>query len=389
MRTLQQAINRSTIMHLTCKQSALDEALQITNHAIPSRPTLPILSHVLLRAERGTLRLFATNLEMGINIELEAETTEDGAIALPGKLFSDFVHILPGGSVELHCPNEATTQIVGLRSQAHIKGTAPTDFPAISTIEESALSVTLDAVLLKELISQTAFAAADDESNPILNSVLLQVREKTLILAAADSYRLAVRTAELDKASDTIGDLLIPAKALRELARILPDEPIEILADSRQVFFRSATFGMVSRLTTETFPPYEKMIPAGYLTRATINTQSFVAIVRSTLMFARDNANILCVRVGEAESGLGNGQLTIEASSDEAGDSTSTIEASVEGPGIFMNFNAKYLADALAAIDTPEIALELTQPNKPGVLKPVGADAPKLLYIVMPMSIKR
>ena len=370
-------------MLLTCQHSDIDAAIRIVNHAIASRPTLPVLSHVLLRAEGGMLRLSTTNLEMSINLAVPAEIREEGAITLPAKLFADFLHTLSGGAIDLSCPKSSTTMyITGHQSRASIKGTDASDFPSIPTIEESALPVTLDAAQFKALIGQTVFAAADDQGRPALSGVLLQVREDTLTLAAADSYRLAVTTAALTGEQEVAGDVLIPVKTLKELARILPDEGnVTMLNGNNLVVFQSGHLELVSRILAESFPPYEKMLPANYLTRALVDTKEFRAIVKSTLMFAQENANILKVHLGKTD-------LTIAATSDEVGDSTSCIVASVEGPALDISFNAKYVAEALAAIDTPEAALEVTSPGRPGVLRPTGAGAPQQLYLVMPLFIK-
>ena len=381
-------------MHITCQQSALEHALAITNHAVSSRSTLPILANVLLSAESpSTLKLSSTNLEIGINARIDAEVIEEGTITLPAKLLFEFVHTLPAGSVELGCPEGemVIASINGRRSRATIKGLAATEFPLIPISDDGEPPVVLEAALLKEVIDHVAFAAVSDDSRPVLTGVKVQIREGSITFASADSFRLAVRVVDLPD-EHPCGDLLIPARTLTELARILPAEgPVEmIVAPNRsQVLFHTPDLDVVSRLLEGAFPPFEKIIPEHCLTRSVVNTKEFAAAVKSALLFARDSANILRVTVGQQETELGNGSLTLDAMAEDVGDATGSIEASIDGPALKMTFNAKYIAEALAAIDTPEVVLELTMSTHPGVLKPVGAGSLNQLYVVMPMHVNR
>jgi DNA polymerase III subunit beta len=382
-------------MHITCQQSALDHALATTNHAVSSRSTLPILANVLISAEAGILKLSSTNLEIGINVQVAAEIIEEGTITLPAKLFSEFIHSLPAGSVELVCPegDVVVASITGSRrSRGSIKGMVATEFPRIPISNDGILPVVLDAALLKEVIDQVAFAAASDDSRPVLTGVKVQIRECDITFASADAFRLAVRVIDLPGDEHPCGDLLIPARTLTELGRILPDEgPVEMIVTPgrSQVLFHTPNLDLVSRLLEGEFPAFERIIPENHLTRAVLSTKDFAAAVKSALLFARDSSNILQVTVGKPETDLGNGCLTVDAMAEDIGDSTGSIEASIEGPEVTMRFNAKYVAEALNAISTPEVALELTYATKPGTLKPVGADDIKQVYVVMPMHINR
>lgn len=374
--------------HMTCQQSALDRALQTVSHALSPRATLPILAHVLVVADNGHVRLTTTNLEIGISVEIDAEIIEAGSFTLPAKLFQEFVHNLPAGSVEIQVESDCrTAHIKSLRSQAHIKGLDASEYPSLPTCDD-ALPACLEAGLLKEMVGQVAFATAADESRPALTGMLLQLRETRLALAAADAFRLAVRFADVgDAQTDEQGDLLIPGKTLVELARILPSSgEVELLvaANRSQILFRAPGLILVSRLLEGAFPVYENIIPRTVTTRVVLNRAEFAAAIKSAALFARDSSNITRLTVKTAESDLGNGSIMLEATSEDLGDGNSILEASVEGPEVSMLFSSRYLTDAVAAVTTEEIALELTT-ARPGVLKPVGADAPEQLYVVMPM----
>lgn len=379
-------------MHIRCQQTALDHALAVTNRAVSSRSTLPILANVLLSTDGHSLWLSTTNLEIGINARIDAEIIEEGTITLPAKLLHDFIHTLPAGRVELGCPegDVVVASITGTRSRATIKGLAATEFPRIP-VGDGIPSVVMDAALLKEVIGDVAFAAADDESRPVLTGVKVQIRESAVTFAAADAFRLAVRVVDLPD-EHPCGDLLIPARTLMELGRILPDEgPVEMIVTPgrSQVLFHTPDLDLVSRLVEGEFPAFERIIPENHLTRVVVDTKEFASAVKSALLFARDSSNILRVTVGQQETELGNGCLTVAAMAEDVGDATGSIEANIDGPEVGITFNARYIADALSAIDTPEVALELSQSSRPGVLRPVGTDSPNQLYVVMPMHTNR
>lgn len=385
-------------MKLTCKQQDLNRGLSAVSHAVSGRSTLPILSNILLASDHGRLKLSATNLEIGINCWVDAEISEEGTTTVPAKLIADFVNSLPAGLVEITVPEDAHTMSVkGLRSSANIKGMDAAEFPQIPSNEGGEPPVLLDAVLLKEMIDGVAFAAADDDSRPVLTGVLVQVQrdekkgKETVTFAAADAFRLAVRTADLPADESPHGDILIPARTLTELARILPGEgPVEMIVtpNRSQVLFHTPSLDLVSRLIEGAFPNFRSIIPKESTTIATVETREFAAAVKSAALFARDSSNIVRVKInGSGEESLGAGSLTIEATAEDLGDNVSTINAAIDGPELQVIFNVKYLADVLTTIGTPEVRLEASSATKPGVLRPVGpADC---TYVIMPMHIAR
>jgi len=375
--------------HFTCKQPALDRALTMVSRALAAHPTLPILASVLITADDAQVTLITTNLEIGIKVEIDAEIIEAGSFCLPAKLFQEFIHSLPADLIEIMVEaGPWTAHLKSLHSDAHIRLLDAAEYPSLLSCEKSLL-VHLEAALLKEMIGQVAFATAKDDSYPVLTGILLQLRETTISLAAADAFRLAVRQAEAESCPDREqSDLLIPGKTLVELARILPEEGLVdllISANRSQVVFQAPRLTVVSRLIEGTFPNYTDIIPKNYTTRAVLNRSELAAAIKSAALFARENSNITKLTIKAPESDLGNGSVVLEATAEDIGDGTSVLDASVEGPGVTMFFSSKYLAEAVAAITTEEAAIELTTTAKPGVLKPAGADAPDQLYIVMPI----
>ena len=379
-------------MKITCKQQDLSRGLTAVSHAVSSRSTLPILSNILLATDQGRLKLAATNLEIGINCWVDAQIHEEGTTTVPAKLLTDLVSGLPQAPVDISVAEDTNLlTIKSLGSIANIKGMDASEFPLIPSAEGGEPPVLLDAVLLKEMIAEVAFAAADDDSRPVFTGVQVQVNEEKITFAAADAFRLAVRVAPLLGDDHPRGDILVPARTLTELARILPAEgPVEMIVtpNRSQVLFHTPQLDLVSRLIDGTFPNFRQIIPKEHATRAVVETKLFAEAVKRAALFARDSSNITRVKINPGENdGLEPGALTVEATAEDLGDNTSTVNAAVDGPELQIIFNVKYLADVLAVIGTPEVALEANGATKPGVIKPVGAS--DYTYVIMPMHINR
>jgi DNA polymerase III subunit beta len=377
---------------ITCKQQDLSRGLSVVGHAVSSRSTLPILANILLATDNGRLKLSATNLEIGIQCWIDAEVHEEGTTTVPAKIITDFVNSLPQASVDLTIPDDThTINVKCLRSSAIIKGMDPSEFPLIPSAEGGEAPVILDAKLLKEMIEQVAFAAADDDSRPVFTGVQVEVSNEKVTFAAADAFRLAVREAPLPGHDEAHGSILIPARTLTELARILPgDGAVQMIVtpNRSQVLFHSDNIDLVSRLIEATFPNVRGVIPKEHTTRAVVETKEFAAAVKSVAPFARDSSNITRVKLNSADGSEG-GSLTIEATAEDVGSNVSTINAAIDGPEQQIIFNVKYLADVLAVLDTPEVAIEVTSAARPGVIKPVGDIGAQYTYVIMPMSTNR
>lgn len=375
-------------MQISCKQPELSRALAIVSHAVSTRSTLPILSHILLHATGEHLELSATNLEIGIHVWIEALVHEGGTITVPARVMTDFVGSLPISTVELTTDqNTDSVHVKSTRSSATIRGMDATEFPIIPDAENSSDPITLEAAQLKKVIAEVAFAAAQDDARPVLTSVLLRIRNEQIMLASSNGFCLATLTLPLPGNDETRDDLLIPARTLQELARILPptgDVQMIVTPNRSQVLFHTDQIDLVSRLIEGTYPNVHGLVPKDYTTRAVIATKEFAAALKSVVPFAQDSSNITHLTIN---SNAKAGTLIIEASAEEIGTNVSQIAASIDGPAQEMLFNIKYLSNVLSVIDTPEVALEITSQTRPGLLRPLGAiDAQ---YVIMPMTINR
>jgi DNA polymerase III subunit beta len=375
-------------MKLTCKQSDLAKGLSTVSHAVSTRSTLPILGTILVAAESDGIRLSATNLEIGITCRIPAETQQEGTAAVPARLLTEFV-------VTLSATSANGLKISGKSSQATLRGMDPAEFPGVPTAEAGDAPVVVDAAELKAMITHTVFAAATDDARPVFTGVLARVRDDKLTFAAADSFRLAVRGAQLQASgggvATAVNDILIPAKTLAELARILPDDGsvrITPTLNRNQVLFQADGLDLVSTLIAGQFPNFEAIVPKTHSTTVTLPTEEFRAAAKRAAIFARDSSNIVRLKVEAGqEGGLTPGKVTLEATADENGETSSTLDAAVDGEGLEIIFNVKYLTDVLGVIETPQVSLELSSAQKPGVLKPGNAD--DYVYVIMPMHTTR
>lgn len=379
-------------MKVSCLQENLAKGLSIVGRAVASRSTLPVLSNVLLATDNGQLKLSATNLEIGINCWVGAKVEEDGAITVPARLLGDFVNSLPPERIDLELDEETQTlNLKCARFESNIKGIDAHEFPVVPSAGDDEAGIKLEPETLRTMIDQVVLAAATDESRPILTGVLVQFDEDNLTMAAADGFRLSVKSAPLGQTLGEPTEVIIPARALMELSRISADqeEPIELIITParKQILFHLQNIDLVSQLIEGKFPDYNQIIPKGYATRSVLETSSFLKAARVSHLFARDSANIIKLEVVPAGDELMNGRITLVATSAELGDNVADIDASIEGDPLEIAFNAKYLIDVLSVIDSPQVALETTAASSPGVIRPIGDD--QFTHVIMPMHISR
>ena len=380
-------------MKVSCLQENLAKGLGIVGRAVASRSTLPVLSNVLLVADNGQLKLSATNLEIGINCWVGANIQEEGSITVPARLLAEFVNSLPPERIDMNLDLE--TQTLNLRCarfESNIKGIDAQEFPLIPAAADYEETIKLDPTSLRMMIEQVVFAAATDESRPILTGVLVQFNEDNLTMAAADGFRLSVKSALINQSLGEMMEVIIPARALGELARIIGDEeqPVSviIIPDRKQILFHLEGIDLVSQMIEGKFPDYKQIIPPSYSTRSVLDTANFLKAARVSHLFAREgSSNIVKLEITPSGDELMNGRITLMATSAELGDNVADVDASIEGDSLEVAFNAKYLIDILSVIDTPQVALETTASSSPGVLRPIGDD--NFTHVIMPMHISR
>ncbi len=375
-------------MKVSCLQENLSKGLSIVGRAVSPRSTLPVLGNVLLATDAGRLKLSATNLEVGINCWIGAKVEEDGAITVPARTFIDLVNALPPEPVDLELiVRTQTLNVRAGRSEANVKGIDAQEFPIVPMPEDEG-GIQIEADVLRTAVEQVAFAAATDESRPILTGVLAKFEESQLSLAAADGFRLSVRTIPLPHPVSDPFSIIIPARALVELGRISGDqeEPVVVTVTPtrNQVLFQLTDIVLVSQLIDGNFPDYKQIIPQDHTTHTVVDTAAFLKACKAAQIFARDAAQITRVRV-KPGSELAPGQLIVSATSAETGDDVSELDASISGDEVEIAFNVRYMIDVLSVMGTPQVALDTTSSSSPGVLRPVG-DV-DFIHVIMPMHL--
>jgi DNA polymerase-3 subunit beta len=377
-------------MKVSCLQENLAKGLSIVGRAVSPRSTLPVLGNVLLAADAGRLKLSATNLEVGINCWIGAKVGEEGATTVPARTFIDLVNALPPERVDMELV--VRTQTLNLRagrSEANVKGIDAQEFPIVP-VPEGEGGIPIEPDVLRTAVQQVALAAATDESRPILTGVLAKFEEAQLTLAAADGFRLSVRTVLLPQSVPDPFSIIIPARALVELGRISGEQEesivITVTPTRNQVLFQLTDIVLVSQLIDGNFPDYRQIIPRDRTTHTVLDTAAFLKACKTALIFARDAAHIARLHIKPGTE-LAPGHMTVSATSAETGDDVSELDASIEGDEIEIAFNVKYMIDVLSVVGTPQIALDTTTPSSPGVIRPVG-DV-DFTHVIMPMHLGR
>ncbi len=374
-------------MKVTVTQQNLAHGLSVISRAVSPRSTLPVLANVLIATDEGRLRLSATNLELGITSWIPAQIQEEGSVTVPARTFTDLITTFPPEGVTLSLDTRTQTLNVVCNSSVHdIKGIDAQDFPPIP-VPDLTEGVDLNLADFKEMIQQVAFAASADEARPVLQGVKLETAENQITLAATDGFRISVRKELLGNPARQSFSIIIPARAMSELARIASEEDkvvTMVIPQGRgQVIFHLKNAELVSQLIDGNFPDYRAIIPRSYKTRALVSTPAFLKACKQAEIIAREGNNVIRLNLLPEEGGPG--KIEINAQTEETGKSDIQIEAAIEGSALLIAFNVKFLREVLEVVGTPNIALEVNANNTPGVVKPVGND--NFVHVIMPMHL--
>ncbi|MFZ4828423.1 MAG: DNA polymerase III subunit beta [Phototrophicaceae bacterium] len=374
-------------MKVSVLQENLQKALAAASRAVDSRPTLPVLANVLIATEDSRLRISATNLEMSITTWIGAKINEPGSITLPAKTFSELVNNLSPERVDMVL--DVATQTVNVRcgaTNSNIKGIDASEFPMVPTGGEPDFSV--PSRVLKEMVKHTEFASAKDDNRPILTGIYTSIENNLLTMAAADGYRLAVRTTQLETTITPKKELVIPSKALSEVARLITEEDDQVMVtlpgERDLVMFQTRNSEISTQLLEGRFPNFRDIIPRGYSTITTIETQDLLRAAKRAEIFARDEANSAVLMINPPEAPGESGEMQIIGRSKERGDLDGILHPTIEGQAIEITFNVKYLIDVLSVIQEDMVQIESNGAQNPGVVRPQGRD--DFVHVIMPMK---
>ena len=381
-------------MKISCLQENLSRGLAVVGRAVASRATLPVTQNVLLSVDQSMLKMSATNLEIAMTTWGGAMIEKEGSITVPARLLTEFVNSLPNDKIDLELDQgSGLLQISSGSSNAHINITEASEFPPIPTVDDG-VAAEVDPLVLKSAITRVAFAAATEESRPVLTGVEMKLEDSNFTMAAADGFRLAVHHGALLKSVSEPMSMIVPARTMTEVNRLIGEreEPVEILMTPAkgQVMFRvrgGDTVEIVSQLLQGTFPNYEQLIPQSYTTRAVMDLPTVLRAARTASIFARDGSNIIRMHLMPAAADTEPPKVEISAKSEEVGDNQDLVDLDeIEGEEGKIAFNSRYLLDVLAVLEKGKVALETPTSSSPGVFKPTDSD--DYIHVVMPMFVQ-
>ncbi|MAO75351.1 MAG: DNA polymerase III subunit beta [Chloroflexi bacterium] len=377
-------------MKISCLQQNLSRGLAIVGRAVATRSNLPVLQNVKISTQNDMLVLTGTNLDIAITTKIGAQIEEEGEITIPARLLTDFVNTLPDDRIDIESSADLmSVTLKCLRFEANINGTDPSEFPPIPTVDEGS-TIKIDPQILKETVDYVAFAAATEDSRPVLTGIKIEVNNDDFTFAAADGFRLAVYQGKLSDSIEDNFEFIIPARSMQEIGRLIGTDssPVEftVTPAGTHALFNIGNVEIVSQLMPGSFPNYRSLIPENYKNQVLADLSDFTNAVKTASIFARDGSGIVRIQI------VGNGEsagLSISSRAEELGENQGEIDARVEGEideESRIAFNNKYLADVLDVLGDGEVVFEMTGASSPGVLRSISK--PGYTHVVMPMFVQ-
>lgn len=373
-------------MKLSLLQENLNIALSSVSRFVALKAQLPILSNILFSTDSGRLKLSATNLELGINYWLGAKISAEGSFTIPAKEITEFVSYLPTGKLDLELNPQSLLEVSSAKAQSSFTTIPAADFPVLPSLNDQT-SLEIDLDVFSDTISQVAFAAATDDSRPVLTAVLCRFAPDSLSLVATDGFRLSLKEIKLvnplvlPKGQENL-IFLIPSRSLLEVAKLAKSTKklkFGLSSDAHQLIFVLEDLELVSRLIEGDYPDYQRIIPETFATKIHLDKNEFSQAIKIASVFARESANVVKLSVK-------NSSVDVSANATQIGQNKATIDARVEGEPLEIAFNYKFISDFLAACKGNEVVIELNEPLTPGLFHD-EAD-PHFTHIIMPVRIQ-
>ena len=372
-------------MHIFVLKENLVKALSIVNKAISIKPTLPILSNILLKTENNQLKLSATNLELGLVVTLGAKIEQEGEITIPGKLLTEFINSLTTEKIELVLKDNNLI-VKTDKTHASFTTSSTSDFPPFPDVPKNGKTFPINKI--KEAILRTVFASSSDESRPVLTGIKTIISSGIMSFTATDGYRLSINKVEITDKKENL-EIILPATSLLEvirIAEILKAEEVGffIIENKNQVVFTLSGVNIFTRVIDGELPNVEKIIPVEFKTKVTIDRDQLFQSVKTTSLFARGAANIVKIKV-EKDG------LRLSANTPQVGSDEDYVEAKVEGEEMEIAFNYRFLLDLLNNFPEELVIFESSGSLNPGVFKPVNTKQSTIgsfLHLIMPVRVQ-
>lgn len=364
-------------MEVVIDRDAFLKGLQMVQNIVEPRQTLPILANVLLEAEGESVRMTATDLEVGARVSVPAKVGGKGAITVSARKLAEIVKELAAAAVALKVTENVTVSLRCGGATYRLVGLAPDDFPPVVPASPQSW-VTLEAKTLREMLTQTSFAVSHDETRYALNGVLFVFQGKDVRMVATDGHRLALSTRSLGQAIPSATGI-VPRKAVTEIMRVLgAGEEVQIAITENQFVLQMPNFVMTARLIEGQFPNYDAVIPRTQPGRLSAPRSSLTAALRRVAVMAEE-------RNKPVKLALSPGSLKVTASSQELGEAEEILEVEYAGEEMVLGFNSRYLLEAMAALDKDQVMFEIKDAQSPGVIKSVEDEG--YCCVIMPMRI--
>jgi DNA polymerase-3 subunit beta len=367
-------------MKFTISRDKFLQQLGIAVRGVSTRSAIQTLSGVLLRAGDGAVELQATDMELGVRVQVEAAPERDGAVVVPGRLLLDVVRALPKDEVSIeHRTTEQDVEVVSGPAKFHLRTLPLDDFPKLPEAGGGDV-VRVPAKAFIETIGRVARSASRDETRPHLTGVLVSAQERELRMVATDSYRLSVKETQLESPIEGSLEANVPARTLQELSRIATGEGAEeiaITALEHQVIFTVGDVVLSSRLGEGRFPNYKQLLPETFEHELRMNGAELAEVVRRISLLAQKNAPLRLA--------FSDGALEISAQTPDVGEASESLPAPFKGDPIEIGFNPEFLRDGLESTESEDLILKLISPLRPGLIQ--SGDDGGFTYLVMPIRL--
>lgn len=364
-------------MKLICSKASLLKGVSIVSKAVPSRTTMPILNCILIDASANEIKLTANDMELGIETVIEGKIEERGIIALDAKFFSEIVRKLPDNDVVIESDDTFQTTITCEKAKFNIVGKSGEDFSYLPYIEKNE-SISISQFTLKDVVRQTIFSIADNDTNKLMTGELFEINENRLRVVSLDGHRISIRNIELKENYSPL-KVVVPGKTLQEISKILTGEAedmVDIFFADNHILFEFDETKVVSRLIEGEYFHIDQMLSSDYDTKVKINKREFLnCIDRATLLIREGDKKPIILNIQD-----GSLQLKINSF---VGSMNEEIEIEKEGKDLLIGFNPKFFIDALRVIDDEEVTLYMVNPKAPCFIKD---DAGTYVYLILPVN---
>ncbi len=366
-------------MNFICSKQKLQEGISIVTKAITGKTTLPLLEGIYIEATKDGLTLIGSDMDVSIETKVEADVITEGKIVIDSKLFSEIIRKLPNSDVKIEITDNDLIQVSCEKSVFNLVFMNPSDYPMLPMINED-ITVEVPQNLLKNMIKGTSFAIAQDEARPILQGILFEVKDRQLNLVALDGYRLAIRTEVLD--IDNNIEVVIPGKTLNEVSKIIEDNSdiVKITFTNNHILFNLNNTKIISRLLEGKFVNYLSLLPQEHKLLVNVNKQELQnGIERASLMAKDGNSNLIKLDIQD--------ETLVITSNSQLGKVREEVAINLQGEGVQIAFNSRYLLDVLKNMEEDEVVMEMTSGITPCVIK--GNNMNNAKYLVLPVRLVR